>query len=440
MGGIHLGFTDGTNADSTTDENGQPLAADGNQSQTTWQLRTVNLASYAGKTVSTASLVAGPETPAGSWFLFIAKAAIVSTNGTVTQIYNQSPSAGLSFSGTSGVTNANSSVTTFFYIQKPVETTNYYISDQLGSTRMEIGAEGWPVSSDTYYPFGQELAASSSPNNYKFTGNERDAESGNDYFGARYYASSMGRFMSPDPSQLAYADQTNPQSLNLYSYGRNNPLVNTDPTGMDCVNDKGDGTFTTNTGDCDNSTEEKANAGHYIDCDGCTEKSTGGTLDPTTGTLSLTDASGNLILGTNVSDWSAPTGVSTTEWLSGKTNNIALTGYGIPGGLYIENPATIGPTPRTPPPPPPGAFECLVDPVDAMAIHQAAMQMWTKQQPRSSPSDESAMGRFGVGTKMQIGSSRQVRAFGNAEADSKFSAAGLLLDQFVSSVGCGLSK
>jgi len=55
-----------------------------------------------------------------------------------------------------------------------------------------------------------------------FTGKERDTESGNDYFGARYYASSMGRFMSPDK---AFADQyaVNPQSWNLYSYVRNNP-------------------------------------------------------------------------------------------------------------------------------------------------------------------------------------------------------------------------
>jgi RHS repeat-associated protein len=53
------------------------------------------------------------------------------------------------------------------------------------------------------------------------TGKERDTESGNDYFGARYYASSMGRFMSPDPSALDYADPTNPQSLNLYAYAAN---------------------------------------------------------------------------------------------------------------------------------------------------------------------------------------------------------------------------
>jgi RHS repeat-associated protein len=49
----------------------------------------------------------------------------------------------------------------------------------------------------------------------RYTGKERDSESGNDYFGARYYASSMGRFMSPDPSGLKYANSLDPQSLNL---------------------------------------------------------------------------------------------------------------------------------------------------------------------------------------------------------------------------------
>jgi len=44
----------------------------------------------------------------------------------------------------------------------------------------------------------------------------------------------MGRFLSPDPSQLYYADLTNPQSFNLYAYALNNPLTNTDPTGMYC--------------------------------------------------------------------------------------------------------------------------------------------------------------------------------------------------------------
>ncbi|MFZ0304507.1 MAG: RHS repeat-associated core domain-containing protein [Terracidiphilus sp.] len=61
------------------------------------------------------------------------------------------------------------------------------------------------------------------------TGKERDAESGNDYFGARYYASSMGRFMSPDDGTGVRL--TNPQSLNRYAYVFNNPLMLIDPTG-----------------------------------------------------------------------------------------------------------------------------------------------------------------------------------------------------------------
>lgn len=71
----------------------------------------------------------------------------------------------------------------------------------------------------------------------KFTGKERDTESGNDYFGARYYESSMGRFTTPDPSGLYFADPTNPQSLNLYEYALNDPLRFIDPHGLDNCTD-----------------------------------------------------------------------------------------------------------------------------------------------------------------------------------------------------------
>ncbi len=67
------------------------------------------------------------------------------------------------------------------------------------------------------------------------TGKERDAESGNDYFEARYYSSAMGRFMSPDWSAKAepvpYAKLDDPQSLNLYAYVRNNPMSRVDADG-----------------------------------------------------------------------------------------------------------------------------------------------------------------------------------------------------------------
>jgi RHS repeat-associated protein len=67
------------------------------------------------------------------------------------------------------------------------------------------------------------------------TGKERDTESGNDYFGARHYASSMGRFMSPDWSAkvepVPYSKLDDPQSLNLYAYVGNNPLTGVDADG-----------------------------------------------------------------------------------------------------------------------------------------------------------------------------------------------------------------
>ncbi|MGA2891194.1 MAG: RHS repeat-associated core domain-containing protein [Terracidiphilus sp.] len=69
----------------------------------------------------------------------------------------------------------------------------------------------------------------------RFTGKERDTESGNDYFEARYYSSAMGRFMSPDWSTkeepVPYAKMDDPQSLNLYAYVGNNPLDRTDLDG-----------------------------------------------------------------------------------------------------------------------------------------------------------------------------------------------------------------
>jgi RHS repeat-associated protein len=67
----------------------------------------------------------------------------------------------------------------------------------------------------------------------RYTGKERDTESGNDYFGARYYASSMGRFMSPDPVFATVDRIADPQQWNMYAYAGNNPLMNTDPSGLD---------------------------------------------------------------------------------------------------------------------------------------------------------------------------------------------------------------
>lgn len=66
----------------------------------------------------------------------------------------------------------------------------------------------------------------------QFTSKERDNETGLDYFGARYYSSTQGRFTSVDPEN-AGANPSDPQSWNGYAYARNNPLVYTDPEGRD---------------------------------------------------------------------------------------------------------------------------------------------------------------------------------------------------------------
>jgi RHS repeat-associated protein len=80
-----------------------------------------------------------------------------------------------------------------------------------------------------YTPYGTIIDGTPSEK-YLFTGKERDAESGLDDFPARYFTSSMGRFMSPDPMGGHLED---PQTLNRYAYARNNPTSLTDPTGLD---------------------------------------------------------------------------------------------------------------------------------------------------------------------------------------------------------------
>ena len=117
------------------------------------------------------------------------------------------------------------------------------------------------VTRHDYLPFGEELVAGivgrPTAQGYvwdnvrqKFTSKERDIETNLDYFLARYYSSTQGRFTSPDEFKggphelwvlgsgdpekqaLFYAEVTNPQSLNKYQYCFNNPLRYVDPDGQ----------------------------------------------------------------------------------------------------------------------------------------------------------------------------------------------------------------
>jgi RHS repeat-associated protein len=108
---------------------------------------------------------------------------------------------------------------------------HYQISDWLGNRRVQTNSSGAVELTWQNLPFG-ELTPSSTPGatEHHFTGKERDAESGNDYFGARYYNSATGRFLSPDSLAISKS-LANPQSWNKYSYTFNNPVGLTDPDG-----------------------------------------------------------------------------------------------------------------------------------------------------------------------------------------------------------------
>ncbi|HEY0758698.1 MAG TPA: RHS repeat-associated core domain-containing protein [Acidisarcina sp.] len=125
----------------------------------------------------------------------------------------------------------------------------FIVGDQIGSSRTTVGLLGGTGSSGPtnfvtanteFYPFGAYVTAPATNLEQQFTGKIRDVEIGNDYFGARYYSSSTGRFMSPDWAAKAepvpYAKLDNPQSLNLYAYVRNNPLSRVDPNGHVAAN------------------------------------------------------------------------------------------------------------------------------------------------------------------------------------------------------------
>ena len=139
--------------------------------------------------------------------------------------------------------------------------TRYITPDHLGSPRVVTNSAASVVNRHDYKPFGEELGAgvggrttgmgfpgSGNGIRQKFTAKERDSETGLDYFLARYYSSSQGRFTSPDeftggPVELYYfgidasanptfyADLRNPQSLNKYQYSYNNPVRYVDPDG-----------------------------------------------------------------------------------------------------------------------------------------------------------------------------------------------------------------
>jgi RHS repeat-associated protein len=257
---------------------------------------------------------------------------------------------------------------------------------------------------------------------YLYTGKERDAESGNDYFKYRYYASTMGRWLSPDPSGLTHADLENPQSFNLYNYVGNRPLTLTDLDGL-----------------CWAGFQWACNIVQRVE-------------NRALGFGFQTDDQ----IDRNPNKRSQKKIQSDREKSYRREHQPApsLPKPGTPG--YIDVQLPTGPQPRltvratpplTPAPMPPSPADCVGDPDNAMGIHQLAMQAWSAKNNlpagSSPPSDDDAGGGGGTG-----GAYLNMRGNGlnplpsmtgpmaNPEAAAGASGAALLADRFAGAANC----
>jgi RHS repeat-associated protein len=122
----------------------------------------------------------------------------------------------------------------------PAQLTRYQLGNHLGSASLELDDQAQIISYEEYFPYGSTSyqavrSQTETPKRYRFCGKERDDENGLDYFGARYYAPWLARWLSVDPLAEERIQWT------PYVYARNNPVVNQDPTGAQDYSVHGEG-------------------------------------------------------------------------------------------------------------------------------------------------------------------------------------------------------
>jgi RHS repeat-associated protein len=116
--------------------------------------------------------------------------------------------------------------------REEVRTMRFQLSDHLGSVCIEVDSRASVLTREEYYPFGETSfrtepsAPGAGRKRYRFTGQERDDETGFSYHGARYYATWLARWTSCDPEGFK-------DGSNLFAYCRNNPINRTDVKGTD---------------------------------------------------------------------------------------------------------------------------------------------------------------------------------------------------------------
>ena len=108
----------------------------------------------------------------------------------------------------------------------------FQLSNHLDSAMMELDEAAGVLTYEEYHPYGStafhsaKAGAEVSAKRYRYTGKERDEETGLYYHGARYYAPWLGRWTAADPAGLV-------DGLNLYRYSRDNPVTFSDPSGTE---------------------------------------------------------------------------------------------------------------------------------------------------------------------------------------------------------------
>jgi RHS repeat-associated protein len=113
--------------------------------------------------------------------------------------------------------------------EAPRQLTRYQLGNHLGSASLELDGEGQVISYEEYHPYGTSSyqavrSQTETPKRYRYTGMERDEETGLNYHGARYCAAWLGRWTSCDPIGIVYGP-------NLYQYAGANPIYKVDPQG-----------------------------------------------------------------------------------------------------------------------------------------------------------------------------------------------------------------
>ena len=110
----------------------------------------------------------------------------------------------------------------------------YQYGDHQGSASLELDDKGILISYEEYHPFGTTAFTATNKDikaaykRYRYTGMERDEESGLEYHSARYYLPWLSRWLSCDPIGIK-------DGVNIYLYCQNDPIGHTDPNGKDSV-------------------------------------------------------------------------------------------------------------------------------------------------------------------------------------------------------------